>query len=78
MPGRLLEVRDHEARVVFGLAPRMAYDFGLDHHAPALGPGAGSVAALAVEMRGLARFSGQAPGGAHQACGGYANRRRRR
>lgn len=69
MPRRLLEVRDHEARVVFRLAPGMSHDFGLDNHAPALTPSPGRITAFLVEMLRLARFARQATSGAHQACG---------
>src|SRR5450631_1154578 len=47
----------------------MAHDFGLDDHAATLGPGTGGVAALTIDMRGLARFARPTPGGAHQARG---------
>src|ERR1019366_5023187 len=66
----VLEVSDHEARIVFRLAIRMAHDLGLDDDAAALLPGAGGVAALAVQMRGLARFAGKAPGRAHRKTSG--------
>lgn len=69
MPGRVLEVRDPEARVVLGLASGVAHDLGLDDDAPALLPSAGRIAGLAAEVFGLARGARQAPGGAHQACG---------
>ena len=67
MPGRVLEVGDHEARVVLGLTPAMADDLGLDDDAAALFPGAGGIASLAIQMRGLTRFARQPPGDAHEA-----------
>ena len=53
MPRRVFKVGDHEARVVFGLASGMTDNLGLDDHATALLPGAGGIAGLTVEMRGL-------------------------
>jgi hypothetical protein len=55
MPGRVRKVRDHEARVIFGLATGMADDFGLDDHAAAPCPSAGGIAALAVQMIAASR-----------------------
>src|SRR5665213_2970229 len=69
MPGGVFEVGEHEARVVFGLAPGMTHNLSLDDDASALIPGAGSIARLAIKMSGQARFARQAPGGAHQARG---------
>ena len=67
MPGRVLEVGDHETRVVFGLAPGMTHDLGFDDDAAALIPGAGGIASLAIQMLGLPRCARHTPGGAHQA-----------
>src|ERR1035438_10809616 len=56
MPGRVLEVRDYEARVVLGLAPGMTHDLSLDDDAAAVIPSAGGIAGLAIQMSGLAGF----------------------
>src|ERR1039457_7511216 len=63
------EVRDHKARVVFRLAIGMAHDLRLDDDTPALIPRTSRIAGLAVDMLGLAGFSRQPPGVAHQARG---------
>jgi len=47
----------------------MTNDLRLDDDTAALIPGAGGIAGLAIQMRGLARFARQASGGAHQARG---------
>jgi len=67
--GRGFEVRDHETRVVLAVAAGMTDEIRLDHHAPTLRPGAGSIGILAVRVRGAWGPLGEAPGAAHQMGG---------
>ena len=48
MPGRVLEVHDDEARVVFRIAPGVTNDFGLDDDVAGVIPSYGGIAALAA------------------------------
>ncbi len=69
-PLRILsEVGDEEAGIVFRVAPWMADDFGLEDDASLVGPAAGGVAALPVEVFGLTRLRGATPDALHAGLG---------
>src|SRR2546426_9061247 len=55
------ERRDDESRIVPRVSPREPHDFGLDHHATSVGPRAGSIAHLGIDVLGLpARLAARA------------------
>src|SRR5712692_3222659 len=60
------EIRDDESWIVPGVSPRKLHDFGFDHHATGVGPRAGGIAHLGVDVLGLAARLAERPGVDHR------------